>query len=116
GIRKRLIEYDDVMNAQREVIYSRRRNALFGDKLSIDIANMFYDTIDNLVSTYHPLKNYEELSLDYIRIFAMELPVSEQEFNQMNIQSLSEKLFNETYKYYTQKKNQIAEQISPFIK
>lgn len=116
GIRKRLIEYDDVMNAQREVVYSRRRNALFGDKLSIDIANMFYDTIDDMVSTYHPLKNYEELSLDFIRIFATELPITEQEFNQMNAQAITEKLFNNIYQNFTQKKNQIAEQIFPFIK
>lgn len=115
GIRKRLIEYDDVMNAQREVIYSRRRNALFGDKLSIDIANMFYDTIENLVTTYHPLKNYEELSLDFIRLFAMELPISEAEFSQMNMQAVTEKLFNTVYNYYTQKKNEIAHQIYPFI-
>ncbi|HPQ07603.1 MAG TPA: preprotein translocase subunit SecA [Bacteroidia bacterium] len=115
GIRKRLIEYDDVMNAQREVIYSRRRNALFGDKLSIDIANMFYDTIENLVTTYHPLKNYEELSLDFIRLFAMELPITEAEFSQMNMQAVTEKLFNTVYNYYTQKKNEIAHQIYPFI-
>ncbi|GAB4201217.1 MAG: preprotein translocase subunit SecA [Bacteroidia bacterium] len=116
GIRKRLIEYDDVMNAQREVIYSRRRNALFGDKLSIDIANMFYDTIDSLVSVYHPLKNYEELSLDFIRIFATEIPLSEQEFNQNNIQTITEKLFDTVYRQYLQKKNEIAQEIFPFIK
>jgi preprotein translocase subunit SecA len=79
GIRKRLIEYDDVMNAQREVIYSRRRNALFGDKLSIDIANMFYDTIEALVSIYHSEKNYDAFNLEFIRLFAMELPISEDE-------------------------------------
>ncbi len=115
GIRKRLIEYDDVMNAQREVIYSRRRNALFGDKLSIDIANMFYDTIENLVATYHPDKNYEELNLEYIRLFAMELPVNEQELGRLNQQDLIEKLFQGVLNYYQQKKNQIAEQIFPFI-
>ncbi len=115
GIRKRLIEYDDVMNAQREVIYSRRRNALFGDKLSIDIANMFYDTIENLVATYHPDKNYEELNLEYIRLFAMELPVNEQEFSRLNQQDLIEKLFQGVLNHYQQKKNQIAEQIFPFI-
>ncbi|GIV26924.1 MAG: protein translocase subunit SecA [Bacteroidia bacterium] len=115
GIRKRLIEYDDVMNAQREVIYSRRRNALFGDKLSIDIANMFYDTIENLVATYHPDKNYEELNLEYIRLFATELPVNKQEFERINQQDLIEKLFQSTFNQYIQKKNQIAEQIFPFI-
>lgn len=115
GIRKRLIEYDDVMNAQREVIYSRRRNALFGDKLSIDIANMFYDTIEALVSIYHPEKNYDAFNLEFIRLFAMELPISEDEFSKLKMDELIEKLFKETYNYYTQKKNQIADQIYPFI-
>jgi len=115
GIRKRLIEYDDVMNAQREVIYSRRRNALFGDKLSIDIANMFYDTIEALVSIYHPEKNYDAFNLEFIRLFAMELPISEDEFSKLKMDELIEKLFKETYNYYTQKKNHIADQIYPFI-
>jgi len=115
GIRKRLIEYDDVMNAQREVIYSRRRNALFGDKLSIDIANMFYDTIEALVSIYHPEKNYDTFNLEFIRLFAMELPISEDEFSKLKMDELVEKLFKEIYNYYTQKKNQIADQIYPFI-
>lgn len=115
GIRKRLIEYDDVMNAQREVIYSRRRNALFGDKLSIDIANMFYDTIEALVSIYHSEKNYDAFNLEFIRLFAMELPISEDEFSKLKMDELIEKLFKETYNYYTQKKNQIADQIYPFI-
>ena len=115
GIRKRLIEYDDVMNAQREVIYSRRRNALFGDKLSIDIANMFYDTIEALVSIYHPEKDYDAFNLEFIRLFAMELPISEDEFSKLKMDELVEKLFKETYNYYTQKKNQIADQIYPFI-
>jgi len=115
GIRKRLIEYDDVMNAQREVIYSRRRNALFGDKLSIDIANMFYDTIEASVSIYHPEKNYDAFNLEFIRLFAMELPISEDEFSKLKMDELIEKLFKETYNYYTQKKNQIADQIYPFI-
>ena len=115
GIRKRLIEYDDVMNAQREVIYSRRRNALFGDKLSIDIANMFYDTIEALVSIYHPEKDYDAFNLEFIRLFAMELPISEDEFSKLKMDELVEKLFKEIYNYYTQKKNQIADQIYPFI-
>jgi preprotein translocase subunit SecA len=76
---------------------------------------MFYDTIENLVTTYHPLKNYEELSLDFIRLFAMELPITEAEFSQMNMQAVTEKLFNTVYNYYTQKKNEIAHQIYPFI-
>jgi preprotein translocase subunit SecA len=59
GIRKRLIEYDDVMNAQRDVVYKRRKNALFGERLSIDIANMIYDTADQIVNEFHEAKDFE---------------------------------------------------------
>src|SRR5205085_896852 len=64
GIRKRLIEYDDVMNAQREVIYKRRRNALYGDKLSIDIANMIYEVSATIVEDYHGVKDYDGFTLE----------------------------------------------------
>ncbi len=116
GTRKRLIEYDDVMNAQREVIYSRRKNALFGDKLSIDIANMFFDTIDAMVSTHHADKNFEDFSIEFIRVFAMELPIDAKEFTQTPEQELTEKLFKSVHAHYTEKNNRIAETIFPFVK
>jgi preprotein translocase subunit SecA len=60
GIRKRLLEYDDVMNSQREVIYSKRRHALLGERLSVDIANMMYDVTENIVNTYKDTSDYDE--------------------------------------------------------
>ena len=69
GTRKRVIEYDDVMNAQRDVIYKRRRNALYGDKLSIDIANMMYEAGTSMVEEYSDSKDYDSFNLECIKIF-----------------------------------------------
>src|SRR3954464_2857039 len=81
GIRKRLIEYDDVMNAQREVVYKRRRNALYGDKLSIDIANMIYEVAGSLVEEFQPLRDHGTFNLECIKNFGIESPFTETEFN-----------------------------------
>ncbi len=67
GVRKRLLEYDDVMNSQREVIYTRRRNALYGERVDVDIQNMFTDYCENLVSSHHGVTDYEQFSYDSIR-------------------------------------------------
>ena len=80
GIRKRLLEYDDVMNSQREVIYKKRRHALLGERLSVDIANMMYDVTENLVEIYHEDGDFEGFDFDLIRSFSMDSPVTEQEF------------------------------------
>jgi preprotein translocase subunit SecA len=74
GIRKRLLEYDDVMNSQREVIYKRRRHALFGERLSVDISNMFYEVIESIVNQYHNDENYEGFSFELIRALSIETP------------------------------------------
>src|SRR5471030_1974587 len=75
GMRKRLLEYDDVMNSQREVVYRRRRNALYGDRLSVDIANMIFDTVSSIVSESSDVKDYENFKLELIKTFSMECPV-----------------------------------------
>lgn len=75
GIRKRLLEYDDVMNSQREVIYKKRRHALLGERLSVDIANMMYDVTENLVGTYHEDTDFDGFELELLRSFSMESPV-----------------------------------------
>src|SRR6185295_13324286 len=71
GIRKRLIEYDDVMNAQREVIYKRRRNALYGERLQVDIANMIFDTAQSIANEYSDNRDFEAFKLDLIRMFSI---------------------------------------------
>ena len=81
GVRKRLLEYDDVMNAQREVVYKRRYHALFGERLRVDIANMIYDTVENIVAANKPVKDFKNFEFDLIRYFSMSSPVSEEEFD-----------------------------------
>ena len=83
GIRKRLLEYDDVMNKQRTYIYNRRHHALLGERIGIDIANMTYDLIENLVVNYDQPTDYEELSLELMRVLTIEPPFTEKEFAQI---------------------------------
>ncbi|MBL7921239.1 MAG: preprotein translocase subunit SecA [Bacteroidia bacterium] len=116
GTRKRLIEYDDVMNAQRDVIYKRRRNALYGDKLSIDIANMIYEVASSLIDEYQPNKDIEGFNLDCIKNFGIESPFTEQEFNSGKEDDLANKLFDAVQKYYTEKSHVVAEQAFPVVK
>ncbi len=92
GIRKRLLEYDDVMNKQRTYIYSRRHHALLGERIGIDIANMLYDTIENLVNTYDQPTDYEDLSLELMRVLTIEPPFTEDEFRNLSKEEIIEKL------------------------
>ncbi len=116
GIRKRLLEYDDVMNSQREVIYKRRKNALFGDRLSVDLANMMYDTAEELVNYYHESKDFEGLKIDMIRTFAMDLPFSEDEFMKGNPPELTESVFQKAEKVYRAKAEKVGTVAFPVIK
>jgi preprotein translocase subunit SecA len=116
GIRKRLLEYDDVMNSQREVIYKKRRHALFGDRLEVDILNTMYDMIENLVTEYQGNGMFEEFNLELIRLMSMESPVSEQEFSRMNADDLVEKVYHEMVATYTRKTEVIAKQAYPVIR
>lgn len=116
GIRKRLIEYDDVMNAQRDVIYKRRRNALFGEKISIDIANMIYDVSESVVNEFHEVKDYEGFKLELIRLLSIDSPVSESEFNSIRHDDLVNKVFEAAEKYYREKSAFIAQNVFPVVK
>jgi preprotein translocase subunit SecA len=80
GTRKRLLEYDDVMNAQREVIYKKRRHALYGERLQLDMLNMQYDLADVIVKNAHDENDYAQLTADCIRYFGMECPITNEEF------------------------------------
>ncbi|MBL0031694.1 MAG: preprotein translocase subunit SecA [Bacteroidetes bacterium] len=115
GIRKRLIEYDDVMNSQREVIYTKRRHAIFGERLSIDINNMLYDTVESLVNTYHEEQDYDSLKLDLIRILSIELPVTKEEFAAKKPDDTIEKTFAEAQRFYKHKSQVLIERMLPFI-
>jgi len=116
GIRKRLLEYDDVMNQQREVIYKKRRHALHGERMSLDVSNMIYDTCENIVEELHELKDYEALKLDLIRLLATESPISEKEFKESSIDVITEKIFENCYKSYQNKSESISKQTFPVIK
>lgn len=115
GIRKRLLEYDDVMNKQREVIYKRRRNALFGDKLSIDIANMIFDTAALITKDNKYSKNFKNFEFELATIFAMDTPVKEDEFNKLTEKELTDKIFEQAESNYKEKLNNTAKQIFPVI-
>jgi preprotein translocase subunit SecA len=115
GIRKRLLEYDDVMNAQREVIYKKRRHALYGERLSLDIANTMYDLTDNIVSTNLDAGDYQNFEMELISNFAIEPPVSESEFLQSKPQPLIDKIYELAYSNYQLKSEKIARQVFPVI-
>ena len=116
GIRKRLLEYDDVMNSQREVIYKRRKHALFGERLSVDISNMFYDLCEQVVSEYQMERDFEGFKMELYRTFATESPVDEKEFLAINSEELTEKLFEQVYQAYIEKRQALAEKTFPIIK
>ncbi len=116
GIRKRLIEYDDVMNAQREVVYKRRRNALYGDKLSIDIANMIYEVAGSLIEEYQGQKDFEGFTLECFKNFGIESPFSQQQFNSGKEDELIQQLFDAAQAHYTERAHMLSEQAFPVIR
>jgi preprotein translocase subunit SecA len=116
GIRKRLLEYDDVMNNQREVIYSRRRNALYGEKLSIDISNSITDVSESIVLNHHGSSEFEDFEMDCIRTLALECPVTSEEYYKMNEGEVSDKLAEGAYQLYRSKTTTIAQKAKPVIR
>jgi preprotein translocase subunit SecA len=116
GIRKRLLEYDDVMNAQREVVYKRRYHALFGERLRIDIANMIYDTAESIVNLNKQTEDFANFEFELIRFFSMDVPVEEVEFKKMPADKLIESVYKIAYKRYEEKMVRNAELAFPVIK
>ncbi len=115
GIRKRLLEYDDVMNSQREVIYTKRKHALFGERLSLDISYMLNDVCESIVADAVERREYEYFNLEIIRVFAMENPVSEKEFYSADVSTLTSKLNEACVQHYSDKCNNLRERSLPFI-
>jgi len=116
GIRKRLLEYDDIMNAQREFVYKRRRHALDGDRLKIDIVNMIYDTCQAIVNENKPTKDFKNFEFELIRFSSMTSPFSEEEFESMNEQDIIDKLYKTIYAHYQDKIAKNAVVAFPVIK
>lgn len=116
GIRKRLLEYDDVMNSQREVIYKKRRNALHGERLGVDIANMMSDVCENAVYEYQDNADFEGLKFELLRTFSIEPPFGEEEFLKENGEVLIDKIYKVVLETYKRKEEGIAKQANPVIK
>ena len=115
GIRKRLLEYDDVMNTQRSSIYRKRRNALFGDRLAIDISQMVHDVCETIVADAWEGKDFEGFKMAMITTFGFESPFEEQYFLQERQRVLVDKLYPVVYDHYKAKLQKIAEQAYPVI-
>ncbi len=116
GIRKNLLEYDDVMNKQREVIYKRRRNALNGTRLKIDIANSIFDNIEGMVIDYSATKDYKGFKLEALAALHVEVPVSEEEFLNTKQDMLVEKIYEATLNNYYARHKEMATKAFPVIK
>lgn len=116
GIRKRLLEYDDVMNAQREVVYKRRYHALFGDRLRVDIANMIYDTAEVITETNKAAQDYNNFEFELIRYFSMSSPITQQEFEKKDGLEIAGKVYKAAYEAYQNKMTRNAEIAYPVIK
>ncbi|AZI33492.1 preprotein translocase subunit SecA [Kaistella carnis] len=115
GIRKRLLEYDDVMNKQRDVIYKRRKNALFGDHLKYDISNMIFDVSQSIVTRGKMEGDFKEFEHEIIKYFTMESPVSENEFKTKQVPELTNILFKAATEDYQMKLNLLKEKSFPII-
>lgn len=116
GIRKRLLEYDDVMNSQREVIYKRRRHALLGERIGIDVVNMLYDTAASIVEQYTQTQDYKGLIGELLQIMALPSPFSEEEFKSDKTDMLIEKTYDAAIQNFKQKMDRMAEVANPVIK
>ncbi|WP_353165280.1 preprotein translocase subunit SecA [Empedobacter brevis] len=115
GIRKRLLEYDDVMNKQREVIYKRRHNALFGDRLEVDIANMIYDVAASIVKSNKDFEDFAQYELDLIKYFTMGTPVTEDEFRSKSVKDLTNMTYDAAIEDYKARMKYVAETAFPVI-
>ena len=114
GIRKRLLEYDDVMNSQRTVIYARRRHALMGERIGLDVMNTLYDTATSIVDQCEG--NFESFKMDVFKTFAMESPVDKATYKDMKNEKLTDLLFDEALKNFKRRMDHIAQVAYPVIK
>ncbi len=113
GIRKRLLEYDDVMNKQRTVIYAKRNHALFGERLALDLDNAFYSVAESLVSSFKEQNDYEGFRLAIIVNFGVDSAITSEELSKLPAQQLAEKLYDEAILNYQRKKEELATQSVP---
>ncbi|UOQ98874.1 preprotein translocase subunit SecA [Hymenobacter sp. 5317J-9] len=115
GTRKRLLEYDDVMNAQREVVYKRRRNALFGDRMEVDILNMIYDVSEDIAAGHKITGDFEDFKLAIIKVFGYDTFLTQQDLTGLQLPALTQKLYEEALGYFQSKNEHIATNALPLI-
>ncbi len=115
GVRKRLLEYDDVMNAQREVVYKRRRHALEGERLRVDLANMIYDTSEGITESNKAANDFKNFEFELIRYFSMSSPISEAEFEKGSVQDIAGKIYKAAFEHYKDKMQRNADLAYPVI-
>ena len=116
GVRKRLLEYDDVMNAQREVVYKRRRHALHGERLKVDIANMMYDTCELVVEQNKLADDFKNFEFELIRYFSISAPVTPAEFAKLSAREITGKTYKAVLAHYEEKIARDAREAYPIIK
>ncbi len=116
GIRKKLLEYDDVMNSQREVIYTKRRHALFGERLKLDVANIFKETCESIVQEYQEAGDLEGFKMELLRVLSLESPFEEQAFLDRDPESLGNELYKVAWDHYQYRCKRVAEQAYPVLK
>ncbi len=115
GIRKRLLEYDNVMNSQREVIYKRRKNALFGERLQLDILTMLFDTCDDLVASGKAGEKVEDFKLNVLSTLSVDFAISQEDFTKLDQAVISERLYEDALKQYSHKNKLAAEKAMPIV-
>ncbi|MBY0433649.1 MAG: preprotein translocase subunit SecA [Cyclobacteriaceae bacterium] len=115
GIRKRLLEYDNVMNSQREVIYKRRRNALFGERLQLDILNMMFDTCEDMVVNAKAGDSFENFRVSVLSTLGFDFSITQEEFAKLDQQALTEKLYEQSLAHYETKNKMVAQKSLPII-
>jgi preprotein translocase subunit SecA len=115
GTRKRLLEYDDVMNSQRTVVYTKRKNALFGERLDVDLNNTVFDVVEDVVTEYKEQNNFEGYRLEIIRLFSVDVEISQDEFAGTKLNELVDRTFADVTDFYKRKSEAIAQQAAPVL-
>ena len=116
GIRKRLLEYDDVMNSQRTVIYKQRRQALLGERIGVAVANNTYDVCESIVLEYQPINDWEGFRMEVLRVLSVDFQIEQEAFKEIRPNELTEQLYQYVREAYQRKVEQIAQQAYPVIK
>ncbi len=116
GMRKRLLEYDDVMNSQREKIYKQRSHALYGERLSVDLAEMMRNVCESIVEEHYGNSEFATFNMELLRLLSVESPVDENEYLKINENELVDKIYDDVIKTHQRKTEAIAKQAFPVIK